>query len=59
MIDCCWGDPDLSSWERNFISNVARYGGIADYTAKQKAKIRQIYKKMSKMKVLKRSQDED
>jgi len=43
MIDVTWGDPLLSSWEINFIRNIASWGWRHDYTPKQKAVLKKIY----------------
>ncbi len=43
MIDCMWGDPLLTDWEKSFVNSVARSGWYHDYTPKQKSKIKEIY----------------
>ncbi len=44
MIDVIFGDPKLNSWEKKFIDSVAEQGWQREYSPKQKAVIRKIYK---------------
>ena len=46
MIDIMWGDPALNSWEKKFVESVARQGWQRDYSDKQKAKIKSIFRLM-------------
>lgn len=45
MIDVMWGDPRLNPWEAKFVASVARFGWRADYSDKQKACIKKIFKR--------------
>lgn len=48
MLDCLFGDPLLSAWEKKFVENMIEYGWMANYTEKQKAKIKEVFNKMRK-----------
>ena len=52
-IDCLIGDPLLNQWERTFIGSLSRYGWIADYTDKQVAKLKQIWRKILRIRKIK------
>lgn len=52
MIDVMWGDPLLNDWEKKFVESVARQGGERNYSDKQKAKIKDVFKRMRKMRKL-------
>lgn len=54
IIDCLWGDPLLSSWEKSFIESLSRYGWIANYTDKQVAKLLQVWRKMLRLRKIDR-----
>ena len=43
MIDCMYGDPLLSDWEKEFVNSVCEYGWKFNYTVKQKNIIRKIF----------------
>lgn len=53
MIDCLWGDPLLNAWEADFVGNLSGYGWIANYTEKQIAKLRQIWRKILRLRKIK------
>ena len=48
MVDVIFGDPLLSAWEKKFIDSVAEQGWQRDYSPKQKAVIKKIYKTQRK-----------
>ena len=49
MIDCMYGDPKLTKWEKDFVESVACFGWHKDYSDKQKAVIKKIFAKQQKI----------
>jgi len=49
-----WGDPLLSQWEGRFINNVSQAGWLYEYTARQKTKIKEVFKKILRRRNIKK-----
>lgn len=48
MLDIMFGDPLLTNWEKRFIRDVAEKGWLFDYTEKQAAKIKEIFRRQKR-----------
>lgn len=45
MLDCMFGDPQLTKWEKEFINSVSRQGWYReDYSDKEKVVIKRIFR---------------